>query len=183
MDHHVTSHSNAFRFHRFTSKQLVLLMTYSICRKSIQTSVNQSQLLSLNILDSLNSTRGSLKQRSTIVGAAISVLLQTTSHQRHPAFDCWPAAAAEVGDSYCLVHRCHWAAPCRSDEHSMSLKRGGLKVTASIVSRLITYMYELHCNRAALQNMPFKQVTPVHIDSWIDISSRIWIVVACIQEA
>jgi len=141
-DHHVTSHSNAFRFHRFTSKQLVLLMTYSICRKSIQTSVNQSQLLSLNILDSLNSTRGSLKQRSTIVGAAISVLLQTTSHQRHPAFDCWPAAAAEVGDSYCLVHRCHWAAPCRSDEHSMSLKRGGLKVTASIVSRLITSAYE-----------------------------------------
>ena len=105
--------------HCFICKQLVLLMTYSVCRKSIQTSVHQSQLLSLNILDSRISVRGSLKQRSTTVGAAVSVLLQITSHQRHPAFDCWPAA--EVADSYCLAHHCHWAAPCRSGEHPMNL--------------------------------------------------------------
>lgn len=113
--------SRAIQMH-FTFKQLVLLMTYSICRKSTQRNVTQSQLLILNILDILNSIRGFLKQRSTIVGAATSVLLKTTSHQRHLAFDCWPAAAAaEMGDSYRLAHHCHWAAPCRSGEHPMNL--------------------------------------------------------------
>jgi hypothetical protein len=110
--------SRAIQMH-FTFQQLVLLMKYSICRKSTQKNVNQSQLLSLNILDILNSIRGFLKQRSTIVDAAISVLLKTTSHQRHLAFDCWPAA--EVGDSDRLAHHCHWAAPCRSGEHPMNL--------------------------------------------------------------
>ena len=38
-------------------------------------------------------------------------------------------------------------------------------------------MYGLHCNRAALQTMPFSQVIPVQIDSWTDMSLRISIVV------